>query len=63
LAVSQNLLPKPMGVGLSGVFQVPEPLKVFGLQDYVVPNDNTTGLGDYVEGNSDQHFLSYTDAL
>lgn len=63
LAASQGLLPKPMGVALSGVFQVPDPSKVMGFQDYVVPNNNTIGFGDYVTGFNDRYWLDYTNKL
>lgn len=64
LAASQGLLPKPMGVGLSGIFSVPDARFVFGFQDSAIPNGNTTGFGDYVGPiDSGRYFLSATDSL
>lgn len=64
IAVGMGILPKPMAVGLSGVFAVPNPLEVFGLQDSAHPNGNTTGLGDSTTGGDEGfYFLQTTDQL
>jgi hypothetical protein len=64
IAASQDLLPKPIGVGLSGIFSVPDPLNVFGFQSYTEPNANTTGFNNYVDfSDNGKYFLKSTDAL
>lgn len=64
IALGMGIMPKPMGVGLSGVFSVPNPLEVFGFQDSAHPNSNTTGFGDSTTGGDEGfYFLQTTDQL
>ncbi len=64
IAIGMDLIPKPMGVGLRGIYIVPNPLEVFGLQDSANPNGNTTGLGDSTTGGDEgYYFLQTTDKI
>lgn len=63
LAVSQGLLPKPMGVRISGVFIISNPALLFAFQDYEHDNGNTTGFSDYTTGFNGEYWLNYTDRI
>ncbi len=63
LAISQNLLPKPMAVRISGVFIVSNPAALFAFQDYQYDNGNTTGFSDYTTGFNGETWLNYTDRI
>lgn len=63
IANEQNLLPKPMGVLISGVFESSDPTKVWGWSDYIIDSGFTTSFSDYVTGESDATFLSYLDRI
>lgn len=63
IAKEQNLLPKPMGVLICGVFESVDSTKLWGFSDYVIDNGFTTGFSDYVSGESDAVFLSYLDRI
>lgn len=63
IVAAQDMMPKPVGVSLSGVFKVPDPMAVFGFQDYTVERGNTTGFSDYIAGSSGQHIISYNDKI
>ena len=63
LAISQNLLPKPMGVGIAGVFEVIDQTKLFGLQDYVFNTGNMVGFSDYTAGFNGYQWLSYLNKI
>lgn len=63
LAISQDLLPKPMGVENGGVYQVTDPTKVFGMQDYIVDTGNDDGFSDYVGGLNDYQFIDYANKI
>ena len=63
LAISQKLLPKPMGITLSGVFSVPDPFNVWGFQSSSSPNSNTNGFSDSTVGWSGQYWLQSTDKI
>jgi hypothetical protein len=63
LAISQGLLPKPMGVGLAGVFEVVDQTKLFGFQDYVFNASNETGFSDYLTGFNGYQWISYLNKI
>ena len=63
LAVQANLLPKPMGVRLSGVFVVDNPAALFGWYTYEYNNGNITGFGTYQTGFNGQVWINYSDRI
>lgn len=63
LVVSQGLLPKPMGVGLAGVFEVEDPEKLYGFQDYTFEADNDIGYSDYLTGFNGYQWIAYEDKI
>jgi len=63
LALQADLLPKPMGVLLSGVFIVSDPTKLLGFQSYEYNNGNDTGFSSYVTGWNGQNWLNYKDRV
>jgi hypothetical protein len=63
IAMQEDLLPRPMGVAISGVFLVSDPTAVFGFQDYAHANGNLEGFADYADGWNDMQWLSYNDKL
>lgn len=63
IAYEQNLLPKPMGVLISGVFAVDDTNKIWGFSDYQYDNNMTVAFSDYETGAVDSHFLSYLDRV
>jgi len=63
LAVTQGLLPKPMGVNLAGVFEVEDPEKLYGFQDYTFNAGNELGYSDYLTGFNGYQWFSYEDKI
>jgi hypothetical protein len=63
IAYDQNLLPKPMGVLIVGVFIVPDPAKLWGFTSYTATSGYTVSFSDYVTGFADATILSYTDGI
>lgn len=63
IASEQNLLPKPMGVLICGVFESSDPLSIWGFSDYTVDNGLSIGFSDYETGSSNGTFLSYLDRI
>jgi hypothetical protein len=63
LAITQELLPKPIGVTLSGVFELTDPAKSWGLNDYIYDNGNTASFSDYLTGFNGYYWLDYTNKL
>ena len=57
----QLLLPKPCGVGVTGIYQVANPLIIFGFTRYATPALNPTGLSRYGAGWSGEVNLRYAD--
>lgn len=62
-AISQNLLPKPMGVGVSAVIFNPVINKFFGFRTYVLPPFNNSPFNTYSSYQTDRPWLSYADAV
>lgn len=60
--VTENLLPRPMGVGVS-VFLVPNVDDFFGFSTYDSPNLHAKPFNTYDDFNMTWFFLSYGDAL
>lgn len=63
IAYDAGLLPKPMGVLLSGVFSVADPDKVWGFTDYEYDTGYATGFSNYDTGAADGILLNYTDRI
>lgn len=63
LAYANNLIPKPMGVTISGIFSVPDVRKLFAFSTYLYDNGFTIGFSDYVTGYLDGHWLDYQDRI
>lgn len=63
IAAQVGLLPKPMAVGISGIFLIPDPTKIFGFQDYLLENSNTLGFSDYLTGFNGQQWVNYSDRI
>lgn len=63
IAVTQGLLPKPMGVGISGIFVISNPANLFAFQDYTHDNGSTTGFSDYTTGFNGDYWLNYKDRI
>lgn len=61
LAYQLGLIPKPQGVGVSGIFKFYGNL--FGFADYTQDNGNMLGFSDYLTGWNGQHWLQYTDKI
>lgn len=62
IAYQESLLPKPMGVQISGVFSVADTLKVWSLISQTRNNSAVGGFSDYAT-SSDTIFLDYEDKL
>ncbi len=62
LFVTEHLLPKPMGVGIT-VIAYPNPTSLFGLRTYAGPNNLATPLNNYTSYNNSWFVLSYQDAI
>jgi hypothetical protein len=63
LAISQDLLPKPMGVGIAGVFEVVDQTLLFGFQDYVFNAGNEIGFSDYLTGFNGYQWIDYLNKI
>lgn len=64
IAIASNLLPRPMGVRIVGVFTVADPALVFYMADYDTGANIGVGMNDYDEGfETDWYWLDYDDAL
>lgn len=63
IAAAQNLLPKPMGVLISGVFAVDIFDEIWGLTDYDSTSWSTIGLSSYATGFVDAVTLDYLDRI
>jgi hypothetical protein len=63
LAISTGLLPKPMGVRISGVFALPDTEHVFGFYEYEYNNGNSLGFSTYETGFNGQFMLNYSDRI
>lgn len=64
LFISEGLLPKPMGVGLSVVIYVPVIANFFGFSTYEVPmNPFATPYNDYNDYQNDWPWMNYNDAF
>lgn len=62
IARDESLLPKPMGVHMSGLFQVEDYFSLWGLTDYIEDMGFDVGLSTY-SGWTDAYVLEYTDRI
>lgn len=63
IAVQAGLLPKPMGVRITGIFLIPDPAHVFGFEQYEYTNGNVLGFSTYEDGFNGQTWVSYNDRI
>lgn len=63
LAVDLKLLPKPMGVRISGVFDVPDADKIFKMADYSWDDGADVEFADYLTGFNDKVLLDYRNKV
>lgn len=63
LAIDTGLLPKPMGVRISGVFTIEDPTNLFGFYEYEYDNGNSMGFSTYETGFNGQFMLNYSDRI
>lgn len=63
MAISQGLLPKPMGVGIGSIIYAPELTKFFGFRRYEHNTPNNKPFNDWENYDNDAYFLSYDDTI
>jgi hypothetical protein len=63
IAIDAGLLPKPMGVRISGVFAIPDTSAIFGFVDYEFDNGNSWGFSTYESGWNGYYMLIYEDRI
>lgn len=63
LAVELHLLPKPMGVRISGVFAVTDATKIFQMQNYTFDTGADIEFADYQTGFNDKIILNYLNKV
>jgi len=63
IAKGVNLLPKPMGVLLTGVFAVNSTTDVWAMTDYTRDTGATIGFSSYTGGWAAAEFLNYGNAI
>ena len=62
IAYDEGLLPKPMGVGIGGMFSLTDPSKLWGYSSYIAESGATIGWSTY-SAWADAEMLDYTDDL
>lgn len=60
--ITQNLLPKPMGVQLASLIYL-QTLEIFGMQDYNLSVANIFPFNDYDDYQTTWHWLNYDDTI
>ena len=64
LVITENLLPKPMGVGISAIIYAPVIDRFFGFCTYEVPEPTSnTGFNTYEDYTTDTPWVDYSDAI
>jgi hypothetical protein len=63
IAYYQDLLPRPMGVKITGMFISENPASTFRLDDDTNPSIRTIGLSSYITGYSAGTIMSYSDEV
>lgn len=63
LMVNENLLPKPMGVGLASIIYFPDIIHFFGFRTYLFVAHNVTPFNTYTDYDTDSPWLSYADSI
>lgn len=63
IAYREGLLPKPMGVLISGVFEVADHDLIWSLTSYTSGIDYPVGFSDAVTGWADSTLIDYTDRI
>jgi len=60
LAVTYDLLPRPMGVAISAIFNAGTTTKIFAFQSYNTSTGYTTGFSSYATGFNNYAFMNYS---
>lgn len=63
LLVTEKLLPKPMGVGISSIIYAPGSFKFFGFQTYSLPPRNVSPFNTYSDYEFNTPWLNYSYAI
>lgn len=63
LLVTEKLLPKPMGVGISSIIYAPGSFKFFGFQTYDLPPRNVSPFNTYSDYKFSTPWLNYGYAI
>lgn len=63
LLVTEKLLPKPMGVGISSIIYAPGSFNFFGFQTYTLPPRNSSPFNTYSDYRLDRPWLNYSYAI
>lgn len=63
IAYNESLLPKPMGVNITGLISFSSVDDLWGLGDYTKDSGSTIGFSDYSTGWADATMLDYTDRI
>lgn len=63
LAIELDLLPRPIGVRINGVFQVPDVTKIMKMADYTYDTGANIELANYSTGFNDKTMLVYSDRV
>jgi len=61
IAKNENLLPKPMGVQISGLISVDSIDSIWGFTSYTSNSGKTIGFSSYLTGWADSYLLEYQD--
>jgi hypothetical protein len=63
IALNEGLLPKPMGVLISGVVSLTDPAKAWRLSDYTFDYQTTVGFSDYGAALPDSEMVDYVNRI
>jgi len=63
LFITENLLPKPMGVQIPLIIYAPDITHFFGFRSYFAAAVNSTPFNDYASYHTDWPWLSYANAI
>lgn len=63
LAIELNLLPRPIGVRINGIFLVPDVTKIMKMADYAYDTGANIELANYATGFNDKKMLVYSDRV
>jgi len=52
-----------MGVRISSIIEIPDPLKLWGFQEYEYDTGTLTGFSDYATGFNGDYWLLYQNRI